>query len=122
MGAILSLIRNTPSEPIPPFCVPLRCIYLSAELLILTGQEPTPADKELYDQATFVLNPSKQHLENIQHYQGCQEFIRKVIHSTHSKKAISKPGKESEDEAWNALIPAISQLKSFYEHSNNIRN
>jgi hypothetical protein len=36
-------------------------------------------------------------------------------------KAISKPGKESEDEAWNALIPAISQLKSFYEHSNHIR-
>jgi len=41
-------------------------------------------------------------------YTGCEEHIR---------KAITNPGPETEDEAWLSVLPAVEQLKEFYDFS-----
>jgi len=47
-------------------------------------------------------------LEQLTSYPGCEEYIR---------KAITTPGPENEDAAWNAVLPAVDQLKEFYDFS-----
>jgi len=37
-------------------------------------------------------------------------------------QAISTPGKETEEEAWNAVIPQVVILKDFYEYSLTLGN
>ena len=61
-------------------------------------------------------------------YPGCEEHIRKVrsfsalpnrisIPKLSFPKAITTPGPENEDAAWNAVLPAVDQLKEFYDFS-----
>lgn len=41
--------------------------------------------------------------------------------SLRSGQAMSNPNTESEEAAWNAVLPAVDQLKKFYDFSNELR-
>jgi len=47
-------------------------------------------------------------LEKLSSYSGCEDHIR---------KAITTPGPENEDAAWGAVVPAVEQLREFYDFS-----
>jgi len=47
-------------------------------------------------------------LDRLFKYDGCEEYIR---------KAITTPGEETEQAAWNAVLPAVDQLQEFYDFS-----
>jgi len=65
-------------------------------------------ERQIYDTVAAVLNKAPSILEKLQNYSGCEESIR---------KAITTPGAETEDLAWNAVVPAVEQLKEFYDFS-----
>jgi hypothetical protein len=65
-------------------------------------------ERQIYDTVAAVLNKAPSILEKLQNYSGCEESIR---------KAITTPGAETEDAAWNAVVPAVEQLKEFYDFS-----
>ncbi|KAJ3117740.1 Protein fam49a [Nowakowskiella sp. JEL0407] len=69
---------------------------------------PTPQEQEIYNYTTDLLQSSKLYLDSLRTYSGCGDQIR---------RAISSPGKETEDAAWEALKPCVLKLKDFYEHS-----
>lgn len=66
------------------------------------------AEKEIHSNVSAVLNKGPAILERLAGYQGCEEFIR---------KAITNPGPETEEEAWEAVLPAVDELKQFYDFS-----
>lgn len=72
------------------------------------AEPQTEAEKEIHANVSAVLNKGPGILERLSGYQGCEEFIR---------KAITNPGPESEEEAWEAVLPAVDELKEFYDFS-----
>jgi len=71
----------------------------------------TDEERTIYDVIAKVLDRSPQILQKLSNYTGCEEHIR---------KAISNPGPETEDEAWQAVLPAVEQLKEFYDFSQEL--
>jgi len=69
-----------------------------------------PSDDEmgLYNQVETVLEKSSVILDKLLKYCGCEEFIR---------KAITTPGPETEETAWNAVLPAVDQLQEFFDYA-----
>jgi len=65
-------------------------------------------ERQVYDTVAAVLVNGPSILEKLRNYSGCEESIR---------KAITTPGAETEDAAWNAVVPAVEQLKEFYDFS-----
>jgi hypothetical protein len=65
-------------------------------------------ERQVYEIVSAVLNKSPSILEKLSSYTGCEDSIR---------KAITTPGAETEDAAWNAVVPAVEQLKEFYDFS-----
>jgi len=65
-------------------------------------------ERQVYDTVAAVLVKGPSILEKLKTYAGCEEAIR---------KAITTPGAETEDAAWNAVVPAVEQLKEFYDFS-----
>jgi len=55
-----------------------------------------------------VLDKSKVILDRLNNYTGCEEYIR---------KAITTPGPETEEAAWNAVLPAVDQLQEFFDYA-----
>jgi len=89
--------------------------YLSqgnhAEGIVLnfeTAEPQSEAEKEVHASVSAVLNKGPGILERLSGYQGCEEFIR---------KAITSPGQETEEAAWEAVLPAVDELKEFYDFS-----
>ena len=72
---------------------------------------PTDIERELYDKLAPVLERSNTILESMRSYAGCNAAIA---------KAISKPSRESDEEVWTVLIPAVAVLKDFYLFSQEI--
>jgi len=70
--------------------------------------QPSDEEKELHATVAAVLNKGPVILDRLFHYDGCEEFIR---------KAITTPGPETEESAWNAVLPAVDQLQEFYDFS-----
>lgn len=68
----------------------------------------TDAEKEIHANVSAVLNKGPNILERLSSYQGCEDFIR---------KAITNPGPETEEAAWEAVLPAVDELKQFYDFS-----
>lgn len=69
---------------------------------------PSEEEQELHATVADVLNKSPQILDKLLKYIGCEDFIR---------NAITHPGPETEDAAWEAVLPAVDQLQQFYEFS-----
>jgi len=65
-------------------------------------------EKELHATVAAVLDKGPVILERLFKYDGCEEFIR---------RAITTPGSETEDAAWQAVLPAVDQLQEFYDFS-----
>jgi hypothetical protein len=70
--------------------------------------QPGEEEKEIHGAVAACLNKSPLILERLFKYDGCEEFIR---------KAITTPGPETEEAAWNAVLPAVEQLQEFYDFS-----
>jgi hypothetical protein len=75
------------------------------------AQPQTDEEREIYDVIAKVLDQAPAILQKLANYTGCEEFIR---------KAITNPSPETEDEAWNAVLPAVEQLKEFYDFSSEL--
>jgi len=65
-------------------------------------------EKQVYHYVDAVLVKGPKLLEKLCSYPRCEESIR---------RAITTPGPESEEAAWNTVIPAVNQLKEFYDFS-----
>mmetsp|Transcript_7644 Transcript_7644/g.12215 ORF Transcript_7644/g.12215 Transcript_7644/m.12215 type:complete len:318 (-) Transcript_7644:122-1075(-) len=77
----------------------------------LNFQDAAPAtdeEREIHSTVGAVLNKAQGILDRLTNYTGCEEFIR---------KAITTPSPTSEEEAWNEVLPAVDQLKEFYDYS-----
>jgi len=94
MGQLLSLISGSPDA---------EKIFIDFE-----NARPSEEEQELHTQVSDVMNKSPQILDKLLKYTGCEEFIR---------KAITTPGAETEDAAWEAVLPAVDQLQQFYDFS-----
>jgi len=94
MGQLLSLISGSDNA---------EKIFIDFE-----NARPSDEEQELHTTVADVLNKSPQILDKLLKYTGCEEFIR---------KAITNPGPESEDAAWEAVLPAVDQLQQFYDFS-----
>ncbi|KAJ3186572.1 Protein fam49a [Gaertneriomyces sp. JEL0708] len=96
MGALLTLIRGAGPNEEEPVDIPVD----------FSGAQPTDDEREIYQYIIQVMQPAAGYLESLKGYVGCQDEIR---------KAISNPGKESEDAAWAAVCPAVLSLREYYE-------
>lgn len=94
MGKVLSLLASG-KEPVE--------IFLDFE-----NSHPSDEEKDLHAAVATVLNKGPLILDRLFQYDGCEEFIR---------KAITTPGPETEESAWNAVLPAVDQLQQFYDFS-----
>jgi len=70
--------------------------------------EPSDNEREIHSAVAACLDKGPVILDRLFKYDGCEEFIR---------KAITTPGEETEEAAWNAVLPAVDQLQEFYDFS-----
>lgn len=70
--------------------------------------QPSDEEREIHATVAGVLDKGPGILDKLFHYDGCEEYIR---------KAITTPGPETEEAAWNAVLPAVDQLQEFYDFS-----
>jgi len=70
--------------------------------------QPSDEEREIHSTVAAVLDKGPVILDRLFKYDGCEEFIR---------KAITTPGNETEEAAWNAVLPAVDQLQEFYDFS-----
>jgi len=70
--------------------------------------QPSEDEKQIYDQVASVIQKSNSTLDRLFGYTGCEEYIR---------KAITTPGPETEEAAWNAVLPAVDQLQEFFDYA-----
>jgi len=96
MGGLLSLLTSDNAK--------------GSDLIVdFEKAEPqTDEEREIHAAVAAVLDKGPTILEQLQGYPGCEEVIR---------KAITTPGPENDDAAWNAVLPAVGQLKDFYDFS-----
>jgi len=94
MGKITSLLTSGKE---------IQEIFLDFEKAV-----PTDEEKEIHSTVAAVLDKGPVILERLFKYDGCEEYIR---------KAITTPGPETEESAWNAVLPAVDQLQEFYDFS-----
>ena len=79
-------------------------IFLDFEKAVPQSEE----EKQVFDSVSQVLNKGPDILERLSTYPGCEEAIR---------KAITNPSEEAEEAAWEAVLPAVEELKEFYDFS-----
>eukprot|EP01114_Cavostelium_apophysatum_P016252 TRINITY_DN457_c0_g1_i1.p1 TRINITY_DN457_c0_g1~~TRINITY_DN457_c0_g1_i1.p1 ORF type:complete len:313 (-),score=101.77 TRINITY_DN457_c0_g1_i1:74-1012(-) len=70
--------------------------------------KPSDEERDLHTQLSQVLDKGPVILDKLFKYSGCEEYIR---------KAITTPGPETEEAAWNAVLPAVDQLQEFFDYA-----
>jgi hypothetical protein len=73
--------------------------------------KPSDEEQEIYDVVAKVLNEVPDILARLKDYKGCEDSIR---------RAITTPNEANEQMAWDAVLPAVEQLKEFYEFSSEL--
>lgn len=87
----------------------LKAEHNAVEIFLdFQNAKPSEEEKELHRTVATVLDKGPTILDRLLKYEGCEEFIR---------KAITTPGPETEESAWNAVLPAVDQLQEFYDFS-----
>ncbi|KAG9286574.1 hypothetical protein G9A89_005342 [Geosiphon pyriformis] len=81
--------------------------------LDLENATPTQAELGLYGHVSTLLRPTDALLDSLKRYEGCGELIR---------KAISNPTPDNEEEAWQAVQPAVAKLKRYFEYSASLED
>ncbi|EGC31596.1 hypothetical protein DICPUDRAFT_39723 [Dictyostelium purpureum] len=94
MGQLLSFINGTDHA---------EQIFIDFE-----NAQPSDDERELHKTVGEVLNRGPAIIEKLLAYAGCNEYIR---------RAITNPGPETEDAAWEAVLPSVDQLQEFYDFS-----
>jgi len=77
----------------------------------LEKAQPSDTEKQTYDEVHAVLSKSISILADLQNYAGCEKWIR---------EAMSNQNPETEEAAWAVVLPAVEQLKKFYDFSNEL--
>jgi len=77
------------------------------------GSTPSEAELSTYKEVADVLNKSGSILEQLKAYAGCERYI---------KEAITSPTPENEENAMKAVLPAVDQLKTFYDFANELQD
>lgn len=95
MGLLLSILKHD--------AVVTSDIFVDFETA-----KPSSEEQQIYDYVTEKMKPAAGLVDALKNYTGCGEQIR---------KAISSPGKQTEEEAWSAVSPAVGQLKNFFDFS-----
>jgi hypothetical protein len=76
---------------------------------LTTDAKPSnETETQLFTEIQQKMKPTSHLLDQLKNYSGCGEQIR---------RAISSPSKQTEDEAWKAVSPAVGQLKEFFDFS-----
>jgi len=81
--------------------------------LDLENATPTQEESVLYGHVSELLRPVSDLLDSLRHYEGCGDLIR---------KAISNPTPDNEEEAWQAVQPAVAKLKQYFEYSASLED
>ncbi|GES87197.1 protein FAM49B-like [Rhizophagus clarus] len=81
--------------------------------LDLENATPTQEESDLYGHVSELLRPVNDLLDSLRHYEGCGDLIR---------KAISNPTSDNEEEAWQAVQPAVVKLKQYFEYSASLED
>ncbi|GAM27733.1 hypothetical protein SAMD00019534_109090 [Acytostelium subglobosum LB1] len=81
-----------------------------AEQIFIDFENAQPSDEErdLHTQVAEVLNKGPEILQKLTTYTGCNEYIR---------RAITNPGPDTEETAWEHVLPAVDILQEFYDYS-----
>lgn len=74
---------------------------------------PTEDELSLHGRVSALLLPTDTLLDSLRRYEGCGDLIR---------KAISNPTEDSQEEAWQAVQPAVAKLKRYFEYSSTLEN
>eukprot|EP01098_Paradermamoeba_levis_P003563 TRINITY_DN1606_c0_g2_i1.p1 TRINITY_DN1606_c0_g2~~TRINITY_DN1606_c0_g2_i1.p1 ORF type:complete len:304 (+),score=57.68 TRINITY_DN1606_c0_g2_i1:87-998(+) len=72
--------------------------------IVIPFEEIGEGDAEVQD----LLKKSQDVLSKLQAFKGCGEYIR---------EAITNPNPQTEEKAWDAVVPSVETLKGFYEFS-----
>ncbi|TPX33485.1 hypothetical protein SmJEL517_g03631 [Synchytrium microbalum] len=96
MGGLLSILRGANEDEVVDIPVDF------------TGAKPCAEEAAMFAMLDEILKPAEDHISTLRGYSGCGEHIR---------KAISTPNKDTEEAAWNAVLPCVLKLKDYYEFS-----
>lgn len=89
-----------------------ECYFCLILLFIFNADcAPTEEERVVYDQVTAVLSGSSAILQSLYEYKGCDELIR---------QAITAPSPDTEDAAWQAVLPRVDEIARYYEYSKEI--
>ncbi|EFA77107.1 FAM49 family protein [Heterostelium album PN500] len=94
MGQLLSFINGTDHA---------EQIFIDFE-----NAQPSEEERELHNTVGEVLNIGPEILQKLTTYTGCNEYIR---------RAITNPGPDTEETAWEHVLPAVDILQEFYDFS-----
>ncbi|GAM18070.1 hypothetical protein SAMD00019534_012450 [Acytostelium subglobosum LB1] len=94
MGQLLSFINGTDHA---------EQIFIDFE-----NAQPSEEEKVLHQTVGEVLNKGPEILQKLTTYTGCNEYIR---------RAITNPGPDTEETAWEHVLPAVDILQEFYDYS-----
>src|SRR6266542_5274322 len=89
-------------------CECSRFDFLLSTNLFIPDATPTQEELSLHGHVSALLQPTDALLDSLRSYEGCGDLIR---------KAISNPTSDNEDEAWQAVQPAVAKLKRYFEYS-----
>jgi len=76
-----------------------------------SAEPQTDEEREIHAAVAAVLNKGPEILDALTNYAGCGELIR---------QAITTPNDKTEAAAWKAVLPAVEQLKEFYDFSHEL--
>jgi len=96
MGMLVSALSSTPAHE----------VFIDME-----NAKPGTAEVTTYKQIEEVLRESKDVMQRIEDYKGCQELAR---------KAMSLPTKENEAAAFQGLLVAVDSISAFHHQAKSI--
>ncbi|KAI8893099.1 hypothetical protein BC833DRAFT_609604 [Globomyces pollinis-pini] len=99
MGIILSILKGGSNES-DPIDIPVNF-----------DAKPTADESDLHGKVLQLESTFLDILKSIESYTGCGDQIR---------AAISTPSKENDELCWNAILPAVSKLKDYYEFAQQL--
>ncbi|RCH81121.1 Protein fam49a [Rhizopus azygosporus] len=73
---------------------------------------PSPEELEIYNELhTLLIQPTSNLLQSFKQYEPASDAIR---------DAIATPSDDNEDKAWNAVLPTVNMLRTFYSYSSEL--
>eukprot|EP01090_Pellita_catalonica_P015646 TRINITY_DN4270_c0_g1_i2.p1 TRINITY_DN4270_c0_g1~~TRINITY_DN4270_c0_g1_i2.p1 ORF type:complete len:324 (-),score=63.10 TRINITY_DN4270_c0_g1_i2:118-1089(-) len=75
------------------------------------AEPQTDEERQIHAAVAAVLDKGSDIIDELTNYTGCGEYIR---------QAITEPSDENESAAWKEVLPAVEQLKEFYDFSREL--